>query len=339
MAHQTQPFGAHVYPGASADVRPITPILSRNSIAAFNEALIPAETARSRHASYRTAYAEDIPQEMLALYTLEREAPILVSGQSRIILGRSEPDETPPTVDLTDLDGARLGVSRKHAIILYADDAYSIQDLDSTNGTWLNGDRLIPFRPYPLHSTDQFQLGQLKLAILFQRERPAERIAEARSPERLLLDAPHASPVTPHFLARMVGPFLEAVSSLQQVCDEALGAQPQPVEIDHIGAAQGGSSQVMVRCRGASAAIALMDRVISPWRDENSDLLQAVRDEPGNERWRQALQDAEVHLAMAALDGVAPDLSVASRLQFAARMLPVLDALVRSDLAARGCER
>jgi pSer/pThr/pTyr-binding forkhead associated (FHA) protein len=61
-----------------------------------------------------------------------------------------------PTTDITLLDE---GISREHAVIHYDADApgYVIEDLQSTNGTKLNGKRI---RSAPLNEGDEIQIGQ-----------------------------------------------------------------------------------------------------------------------------------------------------------------------------------
>ena len=61
-----------------------------------------------------------------------------------------------PTTDITLLDE---GISREHAIILYdADgDSYSLEDLQSTNGTLVNGKRV---RSVTLEDGDELQVGR-----------------------------------------------------------------------------------------------------------------------------------------------------------------------------------
>ncbi|MDJ0789142.1 MAG: FHA domain-containing protein [Myxococcota bacterium] len=68
------------------------------------------------------------------------------------IIGRN------PTTDITLLDE---GISREHALILYDEDAdtYSIEDLQSTNGTKVNGKRV---RSAELSDGDELQIGQTR---------------------------------------------------------------------------------------------------------------------------------------------------------------------------------
>jgi pSer/pThr/pTyr-binding forkhead associated (FHA) protein len=61
-----------------------------------------------------------------------------------------------PTTDITLLDE---GISREHAIVLYdaASDSYSLEDLQSTNGTQVNGKRV---RSVTLTDGDEVKVGR-----------------------------------------------------------------------------------------------------------------------------------------------------------------------------------
>jgi hypothetical protein len=104
----------------------------------------------------------------LALHIMGEKEPILVEGQNPIILGRNVFGEDSPTIDLTNYHGRLLGVSRHHAAIHVADDSYTVEDLNSSNGTWLNDERLQPHELCGLHNGDMIRLGQLVLFIHFQ---------------------------------------------------------------------------------------------------------------------------------------------------------------------------
>jgi pSer/pThr/pTyr-binding forkhead associated (FHA) protein len=70
-----------------------------------------------------------------------------------------------PTTDITLLDD---GISREHAIILYdaASDSYSLEDLQSTNGTQVNGKRV---RSVTLADGDEVRVG--RTLFRFSREK------------------------------------------------------------------------------------------------------------------------------------------------------------------------
>lgn len=86
------------------------------------------------------------------------------SGKTEIIVGREDlVSGIFPAIDLTDHGGDEGGVSRQHARILIQGDQVSIQDLNSTNYTYVNQERLIPEQPYQLNAGDEIRLGRVKL--------------------------------------------------------------------------------------------------------------------------------------------------------------------------------
>jgi len=103
------------------------------------------------------------PPEGLAFYVLNKPDPIAVRTDDEFILGRIVEETSEPIVDLTEQDGFAFGVSRRHAMIRSAGDRYIMVDLNSSNGSWLDGQILIPTQPYDLYSGAVIQLGRLKL--------------------------------------------------------------------------------------------------------------------------------------------------------------------------------
>src|SRR5262249_1618166 len=63
-------------------------------------------------------------------------------------------------------------VSRQHAQIVCRDSAYFVEDLDSSNGTFLNGKRIAPRAPLPFSERDTLQIGPYLFAL-----RPSPTIA------------------------------------------------------------------------------------------------------------------------------------------------------------------
>jgi hypothetical protein len=94
----------------------------------------------------------------------KRELEVLLVKPVR--LGRSDPSQNIfPEVDLTDDLAMESGVSREHAAIFGRGGVIMVEDLGSTNGTLLNGERLDPYMPEPLQHGDQLQLGQLLVEV------------------------------------------------------------------------------------------------------------------------------------------------------------------------------
>ena len=85
-------------------------------------------------------------------------------GKTDIVLGREDPvSGVFPEIDLTDHGGDEGGVSRKHARIFVQGQQVLIEDLNSTNFTYVNQQRLTPGQPQPLTDGDEVRLGRVKL--------------------------------------------------------------------------------------------------------------------------------------------------------------------------------
>jgi pSer/pThr/pTyr-binding forkhead associated (FHA) protein len=96
----------------------------------------------------------------------DRARTLEVSLVKPIRLGRNDPaGHVFPEIDLTSGYGRQYGVSRQHACIFQRGQTVEVQDLASTNGTLLNGERLAPYVPEPLKDGDQLQLGKLLIEV------------------------------------------------------------------------------------------------------------------------------------------------------------------------------
>lgn len=86
-----------------------------------------------------------------------------------ITLGRRFDSSSPiqPHVDLSRFDADEHGVSRVHARIRRKGILVYIADMESTNGTHLNGRRLIPGGERLLRNGDELYLSRLKIVVRF----------------------------------------------------------------------------------------------------------------------------------------------------------------------------
>jgi len=109
-----------------------------------------------------------IPKQGIAVYFAETTKPFVVRTEKEFIIGRTLVPTTEPLLDLSDFDGFKMGLSRRHAMIRQAGTGYEVIDLSSTNGTWLNDDRLVPYTPYPLKSGSRLLLSRIRLYVFFR---------------------------------------------------------------------------------------------------------------------------------------------------------------------------
>jgi pSer/pThr/pTyr-binding forkhead associated (FHA) protein len=109
-------------------------------------------------------------KDLLRLDIEGSSEPIVLKPEAETIFGRRDPATgAMPDVDLTPFAGYRMGVSRRHAAIRFGDEQIlNLWDLGSSNGTYLNGERLNAHRPYRLHDGDELRLGQMMIRVHFQ---------------------------------------------------------------------------------------------------------------------------------------------------------------------------
>jgi hypothetical protein len=86
------------------------------------------------------------------------------------IVGRTDGKTFTADLDLSPLGAATLGVSRVHAALAFDADrnVMTLMDMNSMNGTFLNGLRLQPQDVHDLHPGDQIRFGRLAVRISFE---------------------------------------------------------------------------------------------------------------------------------------------------------------------------
>lgn len=102
---------------------------------------------------------------ILQLLTPEAKATGL-GVEAAAVVGRSGQESTlTPDLDLTAFDALQHGISRQHALLLPTDDGLALIDLESTNGTWVNGLQLPPGHKHLLRSGDRIEFGTLGMVV------------------------------------------------------------------------------------------------------------------------------------------------------------------------------
>jgi hypothetical protein len=111
----------------------------------------------------------DLPKSLETPITLEIDnKPILLPITEIIVLGRGKATNNMQTnINLDPYHAQQKGVSRRHIQLSRKDTLIFVNDLGSTNGTWLNGQRLSPFTDRLLRSGDELRLGTLIVRIKF----------------------------------------------------------------------------------------------------------------------------------------------------------------------------
>jgi len=98
------------------------------------------------------------------------DAPITLTVQQPISFGRSISTGKlvgKNHIDLTRYDAINYGVSRVHMYLHNQDGRFFVEDADSINGTYVNGEPIKPHELVPVKNATEIRLGQLRMYIYF----------------------------------------------------------------------------------------------------------------------------------------------------------------------------
>jgi hypothetical protein len=96
----------------------------------------------------------------------ESERAVGLEVNEQVMVGRADlVDSYMPGFDLTPYGARDAGVSRRHAVLSIADGQVHLRDLDSTNGTRLNGVRLESDRSCKVSVGDRIEFGSLQVIV------------------------------------------------------------------------------------------------------------------------------------------------------------------------------
>jgi FHA domain-containing protein len=270
----------------------------------------------------------------LILVVIGQEQPIILKGSAQVTLGRLNPGETAPTIDLTPYNADLLGVSRQHARIKRSEDRYTIEDVGSTNGTWVNEIRLKPHQFHEIENGALIRLGQLGLYAYFETVAINEETITLKNAQKL----------TPQYLASHVTPYLNALAGVQGVGNEFLERPAADVSLISMNADE--SKGISIKIEGAKEAIQLAGRKLPAWKEKHQAQISRFREiskvstngtaesQNGSETasLRYELTEAEIQLALDYLAGLAPEQPEDKRKPHLIKLVPYLHTLIASPL-------
>lgn len=107
---------------------------------------------------------------VISLHLIESGMILKLSGKPEFTLGRIAEGQTAvPDVDLAPYEGYAQGVSRVHAVLHLNNQRVFITDLGSSNGTRVNGQKVLPNVDFPLNHGDVVSLGKFKMQVLIRK--------------------------------------------------------------------------------------------------------------------------------------------------------------------------
>jgi len=159
MLRQNEEIAIRMLRRFSKKLRETTEQLNRM---AGREAEIPSieETRHAPSAATDTA----VLCVLISMASPDRVFPVRRDGPT--LIGRRDAvTEIYPDIDLSPVDTSR-SVSRRHAKITVMDrELFFHEEIGTTNGTFLNGERLKKGEFYPLHHGDEVQFGLVRCAF------------------------------------------------------------------------------------------------------------------------------------------------------------------------------
>lgn len=263
--------------------------------------------------------------DMIAIHLPGLEGPIIIQGEDQVILGRGEGSD----LILTDIDFDTptqdlMSVSRQHAVITRTDAGFFIEDLESTNGTWLNGRILVPGQPYRLRSADQVRLGE-QILYVYLSVSAKKAMHTLLLADRSLASSEEAQETpAPTDLLEKAEPYLRTLVNIQKILDDAQ-EYPSAVTIQVVKIHENGQ-WVEANIQGANQAIEVISQKIAQLTD--------IGDQDATDT---GMVDPEVmaatHMATAReiINAVAPDLIGGPFYQMAEELVPHIAAVARSD--------
>lgn len=105
------------------------------------------------------------------LHLLDTGQVLPLSSRNEFTMGRiSEGQPIMPDIDLSPYQAYAAGVSRLHAVIRRSGEMVVFMDLGSANGTFINGNRLIPNTEQLLSHGDILALGKMRIQVLIDKK-------------------------------------------------------------------------------------------------------------------------------------------------------------------------
>lgn len=138
---------------------------------AYHAMKLEAESKRDAELTRADSHsrAEFTAGMRLKLTSHEATSAIIKAVESELIVGRADNvTDYLPDIDLTPHGAYRLGLSRRHAIILRENNTILVKDLNSRNGTFVNGVIVAAGGTQVIQDGDEIRFGNLVMQATFE---------------------------------------------------------------------------------------------------------------------------------------------------------------------------
>jgi serine/threonine-protein kinase len=128
--------------------------LSRATVPLSQEDKVPKKTS--------VINTNELKETKASLKLASNGQALPVHNKPELVVGRAHKGQS-PDIDLGPHGGAQAGVSRRHSRLLRKEGQWFIEDLGSTNGTFINGVKLPANQVTALKQGDKLRFGQIEV--------------------------------------------------------------------------------------------------------------------------------------------------------------------------------
>lgn len=162
--------GVDIYLGKPVDWKELSQVVGSliNKVDPANNIL---QTKKLRGTARLEAVPVSVRRDTIIAFIDSFREPITMVVQGTITLGRQA--GTPGSrnhIDLEPYEAFEKGVSRVHASLRQENGVFEVEDLNSANGTYINGQPLLPGQSRVLKNSDELRLGNLRMRLYFLSE-------------------------------------------------------------------------------------------------------------------------------------------------------------------------
>lgn len=165
--NQSLDVGADVFLGKPVSMKELVDVVA--SLVKWYEAKKPTvQTRRLAGTAKLKSMPAEVRPDALILFVSGYQEPIAVVVPNRITVGRrSGSTARRPHVDLDKYGAFDAGVSRIHAAVHRDEDGFYLEDLGSSNGTFINNVQVEANKRYPLKNASEVSFGNLHVRLYF----------------------------------------------------------------------------------------------------------------------------------------------------------------------------
>jgi predicted ATPase len=161
--------GQHNQPGSLYCEKCHAPLLELYHILRLRTEVVTGQAYSDADSGWGTASFPPGSMFVIQLEDSSEVYQIRTAEINELVIGRYDPfSGSIPEIDMNPFGGLEKGVSRRHAFITRQENSLHIVDLGSTNGTYLNGQKLTPRQPRAIRDGDEVRIAKLPLFIRFR---------------------------------------------------------------------------------------------------------------------------------------------------------------------------